>query len=431
MQVSVETTGAVDRRMTIQIPAEKVDGEVTSRLENLARTARIDGFRPGKVPMKVVARKYGQQVRKEVVDQVVRTTLDEAMAQEQLKPAGEPRVEWPDNTQAGQALECVVTFQVYPELTAVQLGDAAIERPMVNINDEDLAVVLDKLRKQRATWVPVDRESRLGDRLTINHLGTINGESFPGSHGVKVEVELGSAAIVDGFDDQLVGMAPDSKKTLTVTYPEQGYAQEVAGKQASFEVTVISVAESQLPELNDDLASSFGITEGGLDKFKEEVRENMARELEQTLRLVMKDRVFDRLLEQNQVEVPTGLVDKELELVALTAKQFGGADGASERVAERENKRVALGMLVGKIVEDQNIQVDSARVRDMVEAVAATYENPDEVVAWYYDSPDRLNEAQAAILEDQVVDWVLEQVPVNDKSMTFEELMQLRSDTGT
>ncbi len=431
MQVSVENTGELERRMTIQVPAERVDQEVSNRLQNMARTARIDGFRPGKVPVKVVERKYGDQVRKEVVDQVVRTALDEAMAQQKIEPAGEPKIEWPDNTAVGQALEYVVTFQVYPELSAVQFGDAVLEKPTIEIDDQDVATVMEKLRQQRAVWESVDREARTGDKLRISYDGTINGESFPGSHGANVDIELGAETIVNGFDEQLVGAKAGSERTVTATYPEDLSRAEVAGKQAIFKVKIATVAESRLPELGDDLALSFGVNEGGLEKFREEVRVNMDRELDQALRMVMKERVFDILLNHNPVEVPTGLLEEEQKRIEALATEAAGVTGTSKSAYEKAHRRVALGMLVSKIVKDNNLQVDIARVREVVESLAESYENPNEVVSWYYDSPDRLTEVQGAVLEDQVVDWIVERLQVDDKPMTFEELMQLWQEMGT
>lgn len=431
MQVSVENTGELERRMTIQIPAERVDQEVSNRLQNMARTARIDGFRPGKVPVKVVERKYGDQVRKEVVDQVVRTSLDEAMAQQQIEPAGEPKIEWPNNTAAGKALEYVVTFQVYPELAAVQFGDAVLDRPAIEINDQDVAAVMEKLRRQRAVWEPVDREARTGDKLRVGYDGVINGESFSGSHGANVDIELGAETVVSGFDEQLVGANPGSERNVTVTYPENFSRAEIAGKQASFSVKILSVAEPRLPELDDDMALSFGVNEGGLEKLQEEVRVNMRRELDQALKLVIKEKVFDILLNYNKVEVPTGLVEDEQKRIEALVAGDGGVTETPMNVSERSHRRVALGMLVGKIVKDNNLQVDVARVRQVVESLAVSYENPSEVVSWYYDNPDELGGVQSRVLEDQVVDWIVEQIKVDDKPMTFEDLMRLRQEIGT
>ena len=241
MQVSVEATGTLERRMTVRVPAERVDEEVNSRLKNMARTARIDGFRPGKVPVSVVTRKYGDQVRKEVVDQVIRTTLDEAMAQQQIVPAGQPNIEWPENAAAGKALEYVVTFQVFPELGPIQFGDATVEKPVVEINEQDLSSVLEKLRKQRVVWESVDREATIGDRLIISYNGTIDGNSFSGGKGVNSELELGSGLIAPGFDEQLVGVTAGSRRTVKISYPDDFHVAKIAGKQASFYVNVNSL----------------------------------------------------------------------------------------------------------------------------------------------------------------------------------------------
>jgi trigger factor len=434
MQVSIESTGALGRRMTVQVPAERIDQEVESRLKSLARTARIDGFRPGKVPVSVVHQKFGRQVRQEVANEVMNATLREALAQEQLRPAGEPAVE-PRTVAAGQALEFTATFEIFPEFAPVVPLDQAIEKPLVEIRDQDIDAMLDKLQKQRMTWEKADRAAAHGDRVTIDFEGTVEGEAFEGGQGKGVEIEIGSGKLIDGFEEGLIGATVGEERVLDLQFPDNYRNESVAGRPVQFKVIVRRVEEARLPPLDDDFARAFGVLKGGVDALREEVTRNMQRELGQAITATVKDRVFDLLLENNPVDVPGALLKQEVDrLQNETSEQIGNRKGMSlprDLFEPRARRRVALGLIIGEIVRRNNIQVDPDRVRRTVESFAASYENPDEVVRWYYENHGALSTAQSVALEEQVMEWILDQVAVEENPMDFEELMKLRQSEPT
>jgi len=425
MEVSVENTGGLARRMTVQVPAERVDQEVSSRLQSMARTVRLDGFRPGKVPLKVVQQKYGRQVREEVVDQVVNTTLQEALIQENIKPAGEPRVE-PGSSRSGEALVYVASFEVFPELGGSIEYGFQVTRPAVEVTDADITGMLDKLRRQRATWNAVDRAAKTDDQVVIDFEGLIDGKAFPGNKGDKMPVVLGSATMIPGFEDQLVGTSAGEEKTLKVTFPDNYPALEVAGKTAEFKVKLHSVSEMALPELNDEFAHAFGVGEGGLDGLKGEVTNNMRRELKQLVAANLKDQVFSGLLEKNPVEVPQSLVDDEVVRLQAQGNTSSPTESASQELRATAERRVQLGILISEVMKQNQIQPDPDRVREAVETIAASYEKPEEVVQWYYGNQEMLSGIQSAVIEEQVVDWIMDQenVEVKEKKTSFEELVE-------
>jgi trigger factor len=422
MQVSVEHTGGLERRMTVQVPAERVDQEVSSRLESMSRTVRLDGFRPGKVPVRVIQQKYGDQVRQEVIEQVINSTLQEALTQENLSPAAMPSIE-PQAMQQGEMLEYVATFEVFPEFTGALDYGFSIVRPVVEVADNDVNDMLEKLRKQRATWNQVERAAALHDQVVIDFEGTVDGEAFSGNKAQNMPLELGSGSMIPGFEDQLLGVSGGDEKTISVTFPGDYPSAEVAGKQASFAIKVHSVAEMALPELDDEFARAFGVSEGGIDALRQEVTGNMQRELKQLITANMKDQVFSRLLEKNPVEVPRSLIEQEVTALQGQAQNQGLDSSALESSAER---RVKLGVLLSEIVKQNQIQVDPDRVRLNIETIAASYENPDEVVQYYYGNQEMLSGVQTAVIEEQAVDWILENsgVAVEDKASSFDELVE-------
>jgi len=423
MQVSVETTSGLGRRMTVQIPAEQIDQQVQNKLQQLARSVRLDGFRPGKVPLSVVKKRYESQVRMETAGELIASSYEQALQQENLRPAGEPSIEQTRN-QAGQELEYVATFEVYPEVEPPELSDITIEKPVAEVSAADVDKMLDKLRRQRVTWTKVDRAAANGDRLEIDFEGTIDGKPFSGNSAKNVPLELGSGAMIPGFEEQLLGVSAGDQKTIEVTFPENYGSAEVAGKVANFAVTVHGVAEAALPELDDDFARVFGVAEGGIDKLREEVQKNMERELEAGVKSRLKKQVFDALLDKSDVDVPASLVDSEVD--ALIKKQGGGADAGADRsrVEEEAKRRVSLGLLIAEIIKRNQLQVDPERVRETIENLAQSYEKPEEVVQWYYSNQEMLAGIQTLIMEETVVDWIADKAKVEEKPTTFEELMQ-------
>ena len=422
MEVSIENTGGLSRRMTVQVPAERVDQEVGSRLQSMSRTVRLDGFRPGKVPVKVIEQKYGKQVRLEVVDQIVNSTLQDALTQENLKPAGTPTIEATES-QAGESLEYTATFEVFPEISGDIDYSFSVTRPIVEITESDVNDMLDNLRRQRATWNEVNRPAAVDDQVTIDFEGTVDGNAFAGNKADKIPLVLGSNTMIPGFEDQLVTASAGEDKTLDITFPEDYPSAEVAGKAARFAVKVHSVSEMSLPEIDDEFARAFGITEGGVEALTREITNNMERELKGLIKSKLKNQVFNGLLMSNPVDVPATLVDSEIATLQQ-AEDSKGLDAGALR--SRAEKRVRLGVIVSEIAKLNQIQIDPDRVRELVETIAASYEKPEEVVQWYYGNQEMLSGVQSAVIEEQVVEWIIEHsgVDVTDEKTTFSALVE-------
>ena len=422
MDVSVENTGGLERRMTVTVPAERIDQEVGSRLKSMTRTVRLDGFRPGKVPLRVIEQKYGLQVRLEVINQVVNSTLQEALVQENLRPAGEPSIT-PKDSLPGEPLEYTATFEVFPELSgSIQYG-FKVTKPLVEIGEDDIAGMLDNLRRQRATWNAVERAAQSGDQVTIDFEGNIDGAAFAGNKAEKMPIEIGSGSMIAGFENQLIGVSAGDEKTLEVKFPDNYPSAEVAGKAASFAVKVHTVSEQVLPKLDDDFARAFGVAERGMDGLRQEVTTNMQRELKGLISSKLKQQVFDGLLESNPIEVPRNLIASEVQQLQSQQANQGADAAALEANAER---RVKLGVIVSEIAKQNQLQIDPDRVRDLVETIAASYEKPEEVVQWYYGNQEMLSGVQSAVIEEQVVDWVVEHgdVDVTEQQTTFNALVE-------
>jgi trigger factor len=422
MEVSLENTGGLGRRMKVQVPAARVDDEVTSRLESMTRTVRLDGFRPGKVPMRVVQQKFGHQVRAEVIQQVLNSTLQEALAQESIRPAGEPSIE-PIDSPPGEPFEYVATFEVFPELTGPINYSFKVERPVVDINENDINEMLENLRKQRATWTAVDRAAKPGDQVTIDFEGSIDGGPFAGNKAESMPLVLGSNSMIPGFEEQLSGVSAGDEKSIELTFPDDYPGSEVAGKSATFRVRVHQVSEMELPELNDDFARAFGISEGGMEALRTEITGNMQRELKGLISSSLKSQVFSGLLEKNPVEVPRQLI--ETESLELRSRKGSAAGDTAALQAEAE-RRVKLGVIVSEIVKQNQIQLDPERVREVVDNIAASYEKPEEVVQWYYGNQEMLSGVQSAVIEDQAVEWIMEHggVDISDNVMSFNDLVE-------
>jgi trigger factor len=422
MEVSLENTGGLGRRLKVQVPAARVDDEVTSRLQSMTRTVRLDGFRPGKVPMRVVQQKFGHQVRAEVIQQVLNSTLQEALAQESIRPAGEPRIE-PIDSQPGEPFEYVATFEVFPELTGPINYGFKVDRPVVDIKESDITEMLENLRKQRATWTAVERAAQPGDQVTIDFEGSIDGEPFAGNKAENMPLVLGSNSMIPGFEEQLNGVSAGDEKSIELTFPEDYPATGIAGKTAIFKVRIHQVSAMELPELNDDFARAFGISEGGMDALITEITGNMQRELKGLIASSLKSQVFAGLLENNPVEVPQQLI--ETESLELRGRKGSAAGDAAALQAEAE-RRVKLGVIVSEIVKQNQIQLNPERVREVVDNIAASYEKPEEVVQWYYGNQEMLSGVQSAVIEDQAVEWIIEHggVDVSDNEMSFSDLVE-------
>jgi trigger factor len=422
MEVSIENTGGLGRCMTIQVPAEKIDQEVASRIQSMCKTVRLDGFRPGKVPQKVIEQKYGKQVRFEVIDQVVNSTLQEALTQENMRPAGVPSIE-PKEYAPGKPLEYTATFEVFPELSGSIEYGFKVTKPLVDITDEDVTGMLENLRNQRASWHTVDRSSQTGDQVIVDFEGIVENQPFTGNKGEKVPVVLGSGSMIPGFEEQLTGLSAGEEKTLNISFPDDYPASEVAGKAASFSVKVHSVSEIELPALDEDFARAFGVEEAGIEGLMEEIRNNMSRELKGLVASKLKEQVFSGLMKANPVEVPRSLVDGEIQQLRSRREENGSEDASA--LEARAERRVKLGVVISEIAKQNQIQIDPDRVRQMVETIASSYEKPEEVVQWYYGNQEMLAGVQSAVIEEQVVDWVMEHsgVDVEEQETTFNALV--------
>ena len=439
MQVSIQSSEGLERRLTVKVPAERIEKEIQDRLKSLARRAKIDGFRPGKVPFTVVQRKYGQQVRYEVQDEVVRSSFQEAVMQQQLRPAGNPRIE-ASSAEPGQGLEYTAVFEVYPEVTQVSLDNIVLAKPTTDISDVDVAAVIERLRKQRNEWMDASGAAQDGDRVMVDFVGTLvdalidngGGQPFAGNEGKQVPVVLGSKSFIDGFEAQLIGVKAGDERVLKVRFPDEYQAKDLAGKSAQFAVKVATVSAPKLPDLDDEFALGFGISEGGIEALRNEVRNNMQREAEQAIKRKVKQQVLDGLLKANPLTLPRALVDSEIgQLMQQTRDDMAARSGQPANInlqpamfEEHARRRVALGLILAEIIRQNGFKAQPARVRAMVESAAASYEDPSEVLRWYYAKQERMAGVEAVVLEDQAVEWIAGKVSVSEVPMSFDDLIK-------
>lgn len=421
MQVNVEIGEGLERRVNVEIPAEQIDSEVDSRLESMSHTAKVAGFRPGKVPMRVLKQNYGQQVRDEVVSGLLQSTFMQALEQESLQPAGTPKID-SVNSDPGKPLSYTAVFEIYPEVTLPDFGTLTLTRFTAAVNDGDIDKMIDTLRKQRLNWKEVDRDAANGDQITMDYRGTIEGEDFEGNQANDIQIELGSGRLIDGFEEQLVGAKAGDERELNLTFPDDYHAKEVAGKPVVFSVKVKKVEEAELPELDEEFFKAFGVGDGGEDEFRGEIGKNMERELGESLRQKNKQGVMDTLFEANPLDVPQSLVDEEIKRMLMQTQQQETPEMV-QMLAPQASRRVALGLLLGEIMKSAQLQVDPDRVRQQVEAIASSYEQPQEVINWYYGDQQRLMEVQSVVMEDQVIDWVYEQGEIKEEALGFDEVM--------
>lgn len=431
MQVSLEKSDGLERRLKVQVPAERVERETEDRLKSLSKRAKIDGFRPGKVPLKVVKQRFGDQVRSEVVTDLLQSSYNEALAQQKLNPAGGPRIDSIDAA-PGKDLQFTAVFEVYPEIKLKGLEDIKVERPVAEVSGEDIDAMVDNLRHQRAGWDAVERAAKDGDRVLIDFEGSVDGTPFPGGKGERVSVVLGEKRMLPDFETGLQGIKTGESREFDVKFPAHYQAAELAGKQARFKVNTHSVEGQVLPALDDEFCKAFGIADGGIDKLRSEVADNMRRELEDTVRRKLKDQALDALLKANALDLPKSLVDDEIERLrrdALVRIGVRDAKKASELPRElfedQAVKRVSLGLLVGEIINQQRLAVDPKRVDERLERMAGEYSKPSEAVRSFRQNKDIMHQVETLVLEDQAVDWLLDKASVTDKPTTFKALMNL------
>ncbi len=426
MEVTVESTGTLERRMRVELPIAPIEQQVDSRLKTVGRTAKIKGFRPGKVPAKVVRQRYGKQVREEVLSEVLQKSYTQAVTQENLNPAGGPKIETEDDN--GETFAFTATFEVMPEVKLKDLEKIKIEKPDVTIGDEDIDDMLMTLRKQKASWEEVDRKSADGDRVVIDFTGKLKGEVFPGGEGKDYPVVLGAGQMLPDFEKGLLGVKAGEETTFKVKFPKDYHAEDLAGKKADFEINVHRVEGEVLPELNDEFAESFSVAEGGLEQFIADVRENMEREAAQKARADVREQVMNALLETNPLDIPDTLKHQEMHSLQREAMQrLGVEDGEQapplENFSAGAEKRVALGLLLRQVIEDKGITVDEAMLRTRVEELCAGYENADDMVNMYLSNPQVMQQIEPMVVEQQAISWIIDNGKAKDKKISFKEFM--------
>lgn len=431
MQVSVENTGSLGRAMTVSIPADEVEEKIQTRLKNLAKNAKLPGFRPGKAPLKIIDQQYGEQVLQEVAGSLIESSLHEAFNQENLIPAGTPDIE-PKSMERGKDIEFTASFDVYPEVEKLDLAGVEIRRPVCEISDEDIDRTVDSMRRQKVSHVPVERGAQEGDQITVDFKGTIDGEPFAGGEAEDYQLVLGQGQFLEEFENGVLGAGPGEQRTVTVEFPDDYHGEEVAGKSVEFDIRVKEVAEPELPEVNEEFVKSFGIEDGDIEAFRREIADNLARERDERLSRLTRDRVLDALLEQNDIEAPSKLVEREIDNMIAMSRSMLQQQGVPtdqfdpdrEQYRAEAEKRVKTGLILSEIVQKNELKADPEKVKERIERMAASYEQPEAFVQWYHSNRERMQQVEAAVLEEQVVDMLLEDAETRDEPISLQELTE-------
>lgn len=430
MQVSVETTSELSRKLTVQIPEDQIQEKIAKRLQSLAHQVKIDGFRPGKVPQGVVKKRYGMQVREEVLSDLIQTTFADAVRDEQLKPAGAPEIK-AHKADEGEGLEYEANFEVLPEFVLMPLETLEVKRFVSEVTEADVDTMIARLREQRKTWHEVERPAAEGDRAVISFEGWLGEESFTNGRVESFPVVLGSRQMIPGFEDNLLGAQAGTKLEFELEFPEDYPGEKMAGKTGRFAIDVAKVEESVLPEVDAEFAKSYGVGDGDLTAFRNDIRSNMEREMRRALQARTKSSVMDQLHARNTITLPKVLIEDELKDLlqpyresARQRKQMLDEARLKEQLDPVARRRVALALVLGKLIDAYNLTVDPARVRSTVEDLSMSYEDSEEVVRWYYAEKGRLREVENVVMEDQIVDLVLEKANTTEERIDFHELMQ-------
>lgn len=438
MQVSVETLKGLERKVTVSVPTEKVEEEVSQRLKDLARKVKVDGFRPGKVPLTVVKNRYSDSVREEVAREMVQSTLFKALEEHQLNPAGYPSVE-PEALEAGKDFRYTAVFEIFPEFEISELNQATVELAQSEVSDKDVTEMLDKLREQNKEWQEASHAVKTGDKLVIDFEGFLGDTAFDGGSAKGHELVIGSGAMIPGFEDGIIGAKKGETVNVTVTFPEDYGHDLLAGKEALFKITVQKIMEGKLPELNDAFATKFNIKAGGIDALTKDIKMNMVRELERRIGSMNREKLFDKLMEINPIDLPLALVDKEIEHLKhdMYHRIFGHEhkenevipDFPRELFEEQAKRRVHLGLLFSEYVKKHQITAEKDKVDAMIDKFASAYESPDELRAWYQSSKENLAEIEALVLEEMVADKIAADAKLTHKSMDYDSVMNPKKGT--
>ena len=430
MQVSIESSTGLERQLKVGVPADKIDQEVTDRLQKATKTVSIKGFRKGKVPLKVVKQHYGRGVRQEVVGEIVNSSFYEAVQQEELRPVGQPRIDDIKDTE-GQDLEYVAVFEVYPEVKLSDLTKVKVSRPVADVTAADVEKMIGVLRDQQATFNVAEKAAEEGDQVNIDFVGTHKKEEFAGGSAEGQDLILGSDSMIPGFEDGIVGLSAGDESVLKLKFPKDYHSEELKGKAVQFAVKVNSVSVKQLPEMDDEFFKLYGVESGGEEKFREDIEANMERELKNAIRTKIKNRVMDQLFKLNKVDVPDALVANEItQLKQQMVQQFGGGQQIDlsmlpdDMFKEKAERRAALGVIVSEVVKVEELSPDEDKVRARIDEIASTYEQPQEVVDYYYSKPELLSSVEAVVLEDQVTELVLSKAKVKDETQPYDEVVK-------
>jgi trigger factor len=428
MQVSVESISKLERRMQVQVPAERVSQEIDARLKNLSRTARLKGFRPGKAPIKVIRQQFGMQVHREVIGELMQSSFTEAVTEKHLSPAGSPRIE-PQSIGEGQDLTYVATFEVFPEVALQPMESLNLERVTAEVTESDIDAMIERLRKQQMKYAPVERAAAAGDKITIDFSGKIDGAEFAGGKGANVPIVLGEGRMLPDLEQGLIGAAAGEHRDVTVNFPADYRATELAGKTAVFATEIKSVEAASLPEIDEEFCKVFGVTEGGIPKLRSDVAENMHRELEQTLRNRNRATVMDKLYQQNPIDVPNALLESQIQDMQLEALRQAGTKDASrapprESLVEPARRRLALGLLINEIIRRENLVLDPQRANARLDEMVGAYGDAAAMKRAYQQNPEAMRQVESLTLEDQVVDWIFAHAKVRERASTFKEVMK-------
>lgn len=426
MQVSLTATSGLERRLEVAVPATEVATQVEQRLKNISRTARLKGFRPGKAPITVVRKQFGEQVHAEVVSDLMRSSFAQAISQEKLTPAGGPRIE-PITMGPGTELKYAATFEVLPEIKIKPFDTIAVERPAAAVTDDDIDAMLESMRRQRPVFTVVERPAQDTDRVTIDFDGRINGEPFEGGEGRDVTVVVGSRQALIELEAGVKGASAGENRTVSLSFPADSPNKMIAGKTAELQVTIKRVEQQSLPEVDEEFCRAYGVEEGGVDALRVEVRKSMERELGDVIRNRVRGQVMESLYRENSFEVPRALIDEQVQRMQVDAARRMGAKDASQVPArevfeDQARRRAALGLLMGQIVSTEGIKVDRERVQTRLNDLVASYPNPEEVRRAYVQNADAMRQVESVVLEDQIVDWIVDRASVTDKPMSFKDL---------
>lgn len=432
MQADLETLGQLERRLSIAVPMAEIDSEVETRLKRLSRTVKMHGFRPGKVPFKVIAQQYGPQVRQEVLGDTLEKSFGEALRQRNLRVAGYPKFDAQPPVDGAAEFHYSATFEVYPEVRVGDVAQAKIARPQLAVGEAEVDRTIEIMRKQRTVYDPVERGAQNDDRVTISYRGTIDGAEFEGASAENQSVVLGGGRLLPDFEQALQGMRAGESREFELRFPDDYHGREVAGKTARFEVKAGEVAAPRLPALDAEFAKQLGVADGDLAKMRAEVRANLEREVKMRLKTRVRDRALQALLDLTGLEPPKALVELEIQQLQKLTQQDLAARGVkvpegmplpADVFEKQAQRRVSLGLILAEVVKAHGLHARPEQVKSAVDELAQSYERPEEVVRWFYQSAERLRDVESRVVEENVVEWVLATAKVEDETVAFDELM--------